>query len=218
MTEIGAFAFTSARDTWYDIQVVFSGTNNEHVAIRHGAHGGALPEVINVSTGLTNTDTNVSFAVGEQGGYLFDNLRVKADSIHAESMEQEFVYDVFGRRVAKTTYPNYIAKTTYYAYDGEQIIEELDGDGNVEASFVYGGQYIDEVLQLKRDTTGDQTLDATYYYLHDDLFNVVAQAWGVARHVSGVPMRVLSIRNAWNPLRNPSWPRQGGFLSICVPK
>ena len=33
------YSFTSEQDTWYDLQVVFSGTNNEHVTINHGVHG-----------------------------------------------------------------------------------------------------------------------------------------------------------------------------------
>jgi len=47
------------------------------------------------------------------------------------------------------------------------VIEEYTHSGVASlqsASYVYG-LYVDEVLQMKRDTNADGTLDATYYYL-----------------------------------------------------
>jgi len=56
-----------------------------------------------------------------------------------------------------------------------RVIEELDGNGNVTASYVYG-QYIDEVLQMRRDTDPGAVGMEDHYYLHDDLFNVLGLA------------------------------------------
>ena len=76
-----------------------------------------------------------------------------------------------------TDYTGASARTTRYLYAGDRIIEELDGDNNLRASYVYG-QYVDEVLQMRRDTDAGTAGMEDHYYLHDDLYNVLALADG----------------------------------------
>jgi RHS repeat-associated protein len=69
---------------------------------------------------------------------------------------------------AETVYATAGTPTTYFAYDGDRVVEEVDDLGNVVASYVYG-QYVDEVLQMRRGASD-------YYYLHDDQYNVLGLA------------------------------------------
>jgi hypothetical protein len=54
-----------------------------------------------------------------------------------------------------------------------QTLEEWDADGGLYASHVYGN-YIDEVLSMRKDPDGSGSAGVQDYYFHqDDLFNVV---------------------------------------------
>jgi RHS repeat-associated protein len=72
-----------------------------------------------------------------------------------------FGYDGIGRRVRKTA-PN--GTVTRYVYDGDQIAMELDGAGNVVATYTYF-QGIDQPQSVKR---GGQR----YYYVRDHLGSI----------------------------------------------
>ena len=74
----------------------------------------------------------------------------------------QYAYDALGRRIARTV--NF--QTTRYFYDGWQVVEEQDGLGITQATYVYG-LYIDEVLTMQRS-------GADFYYHTDDLYNVMA--------------------------------------------
>ncbi|MBX3178924.1 MAG: HNH endonuclease [Candidatus Hydrogenedentes bacterium] len=136
--------------------------------------GGTLTQVLSADTALTNASTDIGFGVGERADYLFDDVRFFDPTATGEqsTIGRRYAYDARGRRVAETTFEDGVAETTYFVYDGHRVIEELDGDGNVTASYVYG-QYIDEVLQMRRDTDPGAAGMEDHYYLHDDLFNVV---------------------------------------------
>jgi RHS repeat-associated protein len=54
-----------------------------------------------------------------------------------------------------------------------QTLEEWDADGGLYASYVYGN-YIDEVLSIRKDPDGSGSAGVQDYFFHqDDLFNVV---------------------------------------------
>jgi YD repeat-containing protein len=57
-------------------------------------------------------------------------------------------------------------------YVGWRVVEEQDDSGDTLATYVYGN-YIDEVLQMRRDVDGTGGPE-DYYYLHDDMHNVMA--------------------------------------------
>jgi RHS repeat-associated protein len=71
-----------------------------------------------------------------------------------------FTYDPFGRRIQKTS----PSGTTTYVYDGLDILEELDGSGNILAYYTQGPA-TDTPLVMQR---GGQT----YYYEADGLGSV----------------------------------------------
>src|SRR5690606_37126542 len=82
-------------------------------------------------------------------------------------------YDAKGRKVSRTDHTGSTPTTVYYLYSGDRLLEEVDAQGNVVATYVYGA-YVDEPLAMLRDTDGNSTLDATYYYLQDDQYTVLA--------------------------------------------
>lgn len=75
-----------------------------------------------------------------------------------------FGYDVLGRRTSKTVQPG--SQSTLFFYDGWQVVEERDGVGTTQATYVYGIG-IDEVIQMSRG-------GSEYFYHQDDMGNVMA--------------------------------------------
>ncbi|MCC6699393.1 MAG: RHS repeat-associated core domain-containing protein, partial [Candidatus Hydrogenedentes bacterium] len=59
----------------------------------------------------------------------------------------------------------------YFIYDNDRIVQELNTSGALVAEWVYG-TYVDEILAMFRDTDGQPGFE-TYYYLQDDLYNVI---------------------------------------------
>src|SRR5690606_7910426 len=68
--------------------------------------------------------------------------------------------------IAKTLDPDGSPSTTEYYYDGPCVIEERDGGGSVQATYVYG-RGVDEILSMNHSSED-------YYYHQDDLGNVMA--------------------------------------------
>ena len=73
-----------------------------------------------------------------------------------------YTYDPFGRRTAKTV----DGATTAYLYDGDQVIVEYDGAGQMQRRYVYGPRIDEPVCMI---TPGD-----VYYYHFDGLGSVIA--------------------------------------------
>src|SRR5207253_5462043 len=68
-----------------------------------------------------------------------------------------FKYDPFGRRIQKSS----ASATTNYLYDGPNVIEELDGAGNVLARYTHGTVVDEPLAELRSGTTS--------YYHADNL-------------------------------------------------
>ena len=75
----------------------------------------------------------------------------------------EFTYDPFGRRIRKTSTQ---AGVVIYVYDGDDVIEELDASGTLQARFTHGPG-IDEPLAMYRD-------DETHFYHADGLGSITS--------------------------------------------
>ncbi len=80
------------------------------------------------------------------------------------SASAEYRYDALGRRVAKVVTDTNATQTTRFLLTGWQEIEEQDGAVASQATFVFGN-YIDEVLQMRRGTL-------LYWFNADALHNV----------------------------------------------
>jgi len=103
-------------------------------------------------------------------GYDFENRLVSVTN--PDGTRVEFKYDVFGRRIEKKTTPSPLAGegggegVTRYFYDGEDILVEYDGSGNVGNRYTHGPG-IDEPLALVTDK-------GVYFYHADGLGSIVA--------------------------------------------
>jgi len=105
-------------------------------------------------------------------GYDFENRLVSVTN--PDGTRVEFKYDVFGRRIEKKTViasgseaiSSGSAEVTRYFYDGEDILFEYDGSGNVGNRYTHGPG-IDEPLALTTDK-------GVYFYHADGLGSIVA--------------------------------------------
>lgn len=77
-----------------------------------------------------------------------------------------FKYDPFGRRIQKAFTQGSTTTTTNYLYDGPNLLEEVDGSGNVLARYTQGPE-IDSPLAMLRG-------GATSYYEQDGIGSVTS--------------------------------------------
>ncbi len=83
-------------------------------------------------------------------------------------------YDALGRRILKGTQSGATLNTTRYIYDGDEVIEERDGGGNVTASFTHGGTcgHYTQVVWADSYRTGCRIVttkrNGTNYWPHTD--------------------------------------------------
>ena len=119
----------------------------------------------------------------------------------------EYAYDYLGRRVSKTDYTLSPIRSTLYCYDGDQIIAEYDGSGNLLRKFIYGPGIDEPIMMI------DASTSSRYYYHYDGLGSVVAlsnndgeivetysyDVFGTAiiRDASGSVISVSSVANSY---------------------
>ena len=87
-------------------------------------------------------------------------------------------YDGLGRRDYKEIINCADWDRTYnYYYDGHKLVETRNGSGKVLKQYVWGTQYIDELLQVGINEDpwgeGEENCDAFYYAAHDANYNVI---------------------------------------------
>jgi len=89
------------------------------------------------------------------------------------------LYDGQGRRVKKAiTNCGDLDATHVYYYDGQRMIEERNGSGQLLKTYVWGQQYIDELLAIHVPTslTGSASnpgAKQTFWAMHDANYNVI---------------------------------------------
>lgn len=94
------------------------------------------------------------------------NAQYQLTSVTSATSAVEYSYDVLGRRTSRTQGTN----SEIYVYDGNQIVADLDGSGNLLRSYVWGTG-IDNLLCI---TTHSATETNTYYAIKDHLNSVHA--------------------------------------------
>ena len=140
---------------------------------------GVSPYTYNTSNELMSTPT-VSYTYDNNGSVLTKSDGTQYTWDYENELTQvvlpgtggtvNFKYDPFGRRIQKSFTQNGTTTTTDYLYDGKDrsanLIEELDGAGNVLARYTESG-LIDDALSTLR-------AGATSYYQADGLGSVTS--------------------------------------------
>lgn len=103
--------------------------------------------------------------------YDFDNRMVEYVDV-ANGQRHTYAYDALNRRIARVVDADGTADETRYFYDDWRVCEEQDGAGATLATYVYG-EYMDDVLNMQRDTDASGTPE-DYLYHTDDLYSVMA--------------------------------------------
>ena len=95
-----------------------------------------------------------------------ERYRLKNASL-AEAQSVEYEYDVLGRRTSRTAgiLP---AEVEHYVYNGQQVVADLDADGNLLRTYVWGPG-IDNLLSFTDHASG-----TTYYAIKDHQNSVLA--------------------------------------------
>jgi RHS repeat-associated protein len=110
-----------------------------------------------------NMELKVDKTTGDSTKYIY-NVENKMVKVEKPDTVVEFVYDAFGRRLAKIV--NGTAKQ--YRYDGEDLILEINDRDSTVAKYTFGPG-IDRPLKMVRN--GNE-----YYYLADGLGSIRAMA------------------------------------------
>jgi RHS repeat-associated protein len=109
--------------------------------------------------------------------YEYDHLnRVTAVTNDQGTPVAEYAYDALNRRIEKVDKTGQSNVTyTYYYTPGWQLLEVYkDGDADVYERYLWGGQYIDELIRRERDSTTDGSFDETHFSSQDGNWNVTA--------------------------------------------
>jgi RHS repeat-associated protein len=136
-------------------------------ATQHRTHN-AVNELTKIDTTSLTYDANGNLTNDGTYTYTYDeeNRLTKATRNSGSVVVGQYQYDALSRRVQKIASPAGSSSTTQYFYDGARIIEEQNGSGITQATYVYGN-YIDEILTMDR-------CGQTYYYHQNALWSVEA--------------------------------------------
>ena len=123
-------------------------------------------ELTSIPSGSYTYDNNgnrKSDPSGAQYSWDFEN-RLTQVILPGTGGTVNFKYDPFGRRIQKAFTHNGTTTTTNYLYDGENIIEELDNNGNELARYTHEPRWDGPLSMLRGGTTS--------YYEQDGLNSV----------------------------------------------
>ncbi|OAI41010.1 hypothetical protein AYO40_00590 [Planctomycetaceae bacterium SCGC AG-212-D15] len=86
----------------------------------------------------------------------------------------QYQYDGLRRRVVKKTFSGGTTTRDFFYSAGWQDLEErVNGSSNPQRQFVWGEQYIDELVLRDRDSTGSGVLNERLFGMHDPNWNLV---------------------------------------------
>ncbi|GEM_PF-2305926 len=191
------------------------------VNYNYDAVGNRISTVNGGTTNYTSNNLNqytqvgsTTYAYDANGNLTNDGVRTYAydyenrlASVIASESEAIYNYDAFGRRIKKSVTHNSELLTQNYLYDGDQVIAEYDGAGNLTKKYIYGPG-IDQPIQV---ASFKSQVASKYYYYYDGLGSVTDltdstgavvetysyDAFGqpTIKDVSGLTLQVSSIGN-----------------------
>jgi RHS repeat-associated protein len=112
-----------------------------------------------------NMTSKVKKVGGETTTYTY-NSEDQLIGVTTPTQTVSYKYDALGRRIQKKIVDGSSEIVVKYFFDGEDIIQELDGNNQVIASYVHGPS-IDEPISI--DKAGQR-----YYYISDGLGSITA--------------------------------------------
>src|SRR5262249_16448934 len=125
-------------------------------------------ELIKIDTTSVTYDANGNQRVSGSYTYVYDeeNRLVRVTRNSDSAIVGQYQYDALGRRVIRVASPSTSSTTTVYFYDNARVLEEQNGLGATQATYVYG-LYVDDALTMDR-------LGETYYYHQNSLWSIEA--------------------------------------------
>ena len=153
------------------IQYAFDAVGNRTSVMNNGVAYNYTSDNRNAYTSISGGE-NYSMQYDANGNMLFDgihslqyNFNNQLESVNNGTLAS-YKYDALNRRVQKKVVENGAETVVNYYYSIQHVIEERNGDDQIEACYIYG-TWVDDVLQMERDGN-------SYYYHPDGSNNIVA--------------------------------------------
>jgi RHS repeat-associated protein len=160
-------------------------------------------ELIEINSTSLTYDANGNVVNDGSNTYAYDeeNRLTQVTRNSDSAVVGKYQYDALSRRVQKIADPAGTSVTTHFFYDDARVIEEQDGAGSTQATYVYGN-YIDEVLTMNR-------AGQTYYYHQNALWSVEAITDSTAKPVERYSYDAYGLAavtdGSFNPISQNSW-------------
>ena len=164
---------------------------------------GPANELLTINSQTLSYDADGNLAQDTLYNYSYDeeNRLTQVQRLSDSAVVGRYFYDALGRRVISITTPAGVSATNVFYYDYSRLIEEQNGAGASQATYVYGN-YVDEVVTMER---GGQT-----YYFHQNALwspHALTDAGGnaVERYTYDVYGGVIVMDGSYNPLALNAW-------------
>jgi YD repeat-containing protein len=156
----------------YDTANALTSLNDSRIGPRAGSND-SVNRLISLGALTVNWDTEGNLSTKSSGDHIvYDAAHRPVRMEHADGSVESFRYDPLGRRFEKSITVGATTNTTTEVSCGEHVIAEYM-NGRLDREYVWGNE-ADELVQVKRDTDGDGTLDQTLYPLTDEMNTVHA--------------------------------------------
>ncbi len=219
LNQLLSFARGTRSQVWdYDAQGNFESvtTNGVTEARTHNRQN----EVTSVGAGSLTFDANGNMTTDETGRqFVYDAWnRLVAVKDSGGATLKTFGYDGQGWRVTET-----VGTTTrdFYFTAGWQVAEETVTTGSttkLNARYVWGGGYVDDLVYRQRDTDNDGVLDERLWATHDANFNITALVNDLGTVVERYAYDAYGVRTVldagWNALGASAYGFVHGFQGL----
>ena len=167
-TLVGSTVPVPATQTAYNLDPVGNWSSTITNSVTQTRAHDSVNELTTIDATALLYDANGSLRVDGSFNYIYDeeNRLVRVTRNSDSAIVGQYLYDGLGRRVVSVASPSATFVTTMYFYDDARAIEEQNGTGTTQATYLYGN-YVDEVLTMDR---GAQT----FYYHQNALWSVEA--------------------------------------------
>jgi RHS repeat-associated protein len=202
-TLVGSTVPVPSTQTSYNLDAVGNWISKSTDAIAQTRLYNSTNELIEIDSTVLTYDSNGNVLNDGSFTYTYDeeNRLTQVERNSDSAVVGQYQYDALSRRVSKTADPAGSPVVTRYFYDSSRTVEEQDGSGATQATYVYGN-YADEVLTMDRS-------GSSYYYHQNVLWSVeaVTDSTGtpVERYAYDAYGAVTTSDGSGSPLPANSW-------------